>query len=45
MSPSELEDAGITLTPNDREELEFFLSSGLRDEALAILQELHQRLN
>jgi tetratricopeptide (TPR) repeat protein len=45
MSPAELEEAGVTLTPNDREELEFFLSSGLRDEALAILQELHQRLN
>ncbi len=45
MSPAELEEAGVTLSPNDREELEFFLSSGLREEALAILQELHQRLN
>ncbi len=44
LTPQELEEAGVVLSPNDREELEFFLSSGLKDEALAILSELHQRL-
>jgi tetratricopeptide (TPR) repeat protein len=41
----ELEDCGVTLTPNDKEELEFFITSGLKEEALAILNELHSRLS
>jgi tetratricopeptide (TPR) repeat protein len=45
MTPAELEEAGVTMSANDREELEFFLSSGLKDEALAILAELHSRLS
>jgi len=44
LSPEELESCGVRLGPADREELDFFISSGLKEEALAILQELHTKL-
>jgi len=45
LSPEELDACGVPLQPTDREELEFFLSAGLKDEAIAILQEVYSRLS
>ena len=45
LSPADLEECDVQMSPNDKEELEFFISSGLTDEALAILQEIHTRLD
>jgi tetratricopeptide (TPR) repeat protein len=44
LSPDQLGQAGVPLAPEDREELAFFLASGLKDEAMAILQETYNRL-
>jgi tetratricopeptide (TPR) repeat protein len=44
MTPAQLEACGIKLPATDKEELEFFLSSGLRDEALAVIQEIYTRM-
>ena len=44
LSPAELEDCGVQMSPDDKEELEFFISSGLTEEAMSILQEIHSRL-
>ncbi len=44
MTVEELENAGVRLTPGEQEELEFFLSAQLDDEALTILREVHGRL-
>lgn len=45
LTPRELEECGVSLSESDREELDFFVSSGLNDEALAILQEVYSRLS
>jgi len=44
MTSVELVECGVELLPSDREELEFFISSGLKDEALAILHEIYAKL-
>lgn len=44
LTPAELDQCGVELSSADREELEFFISSGLTEEALAILQEIYNRL-
>ncbi len=44
LTPDQLGKAGVPLSAEDREELQFFLASGLKDEAMAILQETYNRL-
>jgi len=44
LSAEQLLQAGVPLSSEDREELQFFLASGLKDEAMAILQETYNRL-
>ena len=44
LSVAELEAAGVELNESDKEELDFFMSSGLTEEALTILQELYERI-
>lgn len=44
LTAPQLEKLGIPLSDADREELDFFLSAGLAEEALSILHEIHGRL-
>lgn len=44
MTPAQLKEAGVALSGADEEELDFFISSGLKEEALAILREIHDKL-
>jgi len=44
MTAEQLMQAGVPLSAEDREELQFFLASGLKDEAISILQETYNRV-
>ncbi len=44
LTVAQLEAGGVELSESDKEELEFFMSSGLTDEALTILQEIYERI-
>jgi tetratricopeptide (TPR) repeat protein len=44
MTPDQLKEAGVALSGADEEELDFFISSGLTEEALAILKEIYDKL-
>jgi len=43
LTASEIEECGLKVPDSDREELQFFISAGLHEEALSILSELYGR--
>lgn len=45
LTSQELEKCGVALTPGEGEELEFFLSAELEEEAVAILKEIYIRIS